>query len=253
MAIRWGVLTFCALAAIRLAAQGGFDGPGQYQIRNLKSGKVLDLDLRDGTSIIQFDARNTDNQVWVARPAPDGFFFFRNRMNGFALDAGSGRKNERLRAVAFNGGPSQQWRLEPGKDGNPLIVSRLGRTLDIPDGTNRNGVRVQVYDRNGDSNQRFLLTRVRGSEFLEWERDRYGDRNRDRDRYRDGDRRPMLVTCSSNNGDPVYCELDTRGTDIDMVRQISGSPCRLGETWGWDQRGIWVDRGCRAEFSVRRR
>jgi hypothetical protein len=52
--------------------------------------------------------------------------------------------------------------LEPGKDGNALIVSRFGKTLDIPDGTDRDGARVQVYEVNGDSNQRFILRRVSG-------------------------------------------------------------------------------------------
>ena len=35
-----------------------------------------------------------------------------------------------------------------------------------------------------------------------------------------------------------------------MTRQISGSACIEGQTWGQDNRGIWVDRGCRAEFQV---
>ena len=35
-----------------------------------------------------------------------------------------------------------------------------------------------------------------------------------------------------------------------MTRQIGGSPCNQGSTWGFDQSGIWVDRGCRAEFQV---
>src|SRR5215471_16945953 len=34
-------------------AQGGFDGPGRYEIVNLDSGKVLDLDPNDRTSVIQ--------------------------------------------------------------------------------------------------------------------------------------------------------------------------------------------------------
>ena len=260
MTSRWKYFVVFALAAAPLAAQRGFNGPGQYQITNLKSGKVLDLDMRNRTSVIQFDARGTDNQVWVVRPGPDGFFYLRNRMNGFALDAGGGGRSEPVRAVPFNGGPSQQWRFEAGKDGNPLITSRLGRTLDIPDGTSRNGAFVQVYDPNGDSNQRFILQRVQGGGFLDWDRDQDRDRNRDRDRDgdrgdrgRDFGRDERRLTCSSNHGERVYCELDTRGVAIDLARQISGSPCRMGETWGWDRRGIWVDRGCRAEFSIRRR
>ena len=38
--------------------------------------------------------------------------------------------------------------------------------------------------------------------------------------------------------------------DAELVRQISGSPCIRGNTWGVDNRGLWVDRGCRAEFEV---
>jgi hypothetical protein len=56
-------------------------------------------------------------------------------------------------------------------------------------------------------------------------------------------------TCSSNNGRRVHCNIDTRG-GVQMLRQLSGSPCREGATWGSDARGVWVDRGCRAEFST---
>jgi hypothetical protein len=57
------------------------------------------------------------------------------------------------------------------------------------------------------------------------------------------------ITCSSNNGQRVYCNADTRG-GVRLVRQISGSSCQQGSTWGYDSRGIWVDRGCRAEFEI---
>ncbi len=228
-----------------LLAQGGFQGSGRYEITNLKSGKVLDLDRNDQTTVIQFSSRGTDNQTWDIRSGPGGFFYLRNGMNGNALDCGSGRKNEPVRGMPFNGGETQQWRIDPGKDGNALIVSRLGRTLDVPDGTNRDGVRIQVYDLNGDSNQRFLLRRVAGRDW-DWDRDVRRDRGRDRDRG-------FTLTCSSNHGERVYCETDTRDRDVRMVRQISGSPCREGDTWGWDRRGVWVDRGCRAEFAVERR
>ncbi len=229
----------CAMLGCSLWAQGGFDGPGRYEITNLKSGKVLDLDRNDQTTVIQFSSRGTDNQAWEIRPAGGGFFFIRNAMNGFALDAGGAENSIQVRGVPFNGSDSQMWRLDRGKDGNALIISRFGRTLDIPDGSNRDGVRVQVYDLNGDSNQRFMLRRISGGRRYDWDRDRDSDRGRG----------PTIV-CASNHGERVYCDADTRGRDVQMVRQISGSPCRQGETWGWDRRGIWVDRGCRAEFSL---
>ena len=147
----------------KVNAQGGFDGPGRYEIVNLKSGKVLDMDRNDQTSVIQFSSRGTDNQVWDIRPSGDpGFYYLRNAMNGNALEADGTRNSTPVRAGRFDGGANQQWRLDTGKDGNALIISRLGKTLDIPGGTSEDGARVQIYDIDGDSNQRFIFRRVSG-------------------------------------------------------------------------------------------
>lgn len=235
------------LAALLLVSpvfgQGGFSGPGRYEIMNIKSGKVLDLDRNDQTTVIQFSPRGTDNQVWYIQPGPDGRFFFRNGMNGNALTALGGNGSP-VQGTPFRGDPGQLWTIQPGKDGNAIITAATGRSLDIPDGTSRDGVRVQVFDSNGDSNQRFTLRRVGD--------DRYrpgwmgGDRG-GRD-GRDGRDSRGVITCASDDGRRHYCDADTRG-GIQMTRQISGSACIQGQTWGYDQRGIWVDRGCRAEFS----
>lgn len=226
-------------------AQGGFSGAGTYEITNVKSGKVLDLDRNDQTTVIQFSARQTDNQMWDISQADGGYWFLRNRMNGYALDAPSNRNSEPVRGVPFNGGPSQQWRFDPGKDGNILIVNRQGRALDIPDGTDRDGARVQIYNPNGDSNQRFMLRQVaagRGGGFR-----RGGRLESARGPY--GSAQPARIVCSSNSGNRVRCEADTRN-GVQMVRQISGTACRQGETWGYDANSVWVDRGCRAEFEL---
>jgi hypothetical protein len=240
----------CAVLSWPLLAQGGFDGPGRYEITNVKSGKVLDLDRNNQTTVIQFSSRGTDNQTWFVRPAGGGYFYLRNGMNGYALDADGGGNSVPVQGVPFNGGASQQWRLDTGKDGNALIVSRMGRGLDIPDGSNRDGVRVQIFNVNGDSNQRFFFRRVSGPGGWN-ERDEGGDRG-DRggdDRGRGQDR--IVLTCSSNHGERVYCEADTRG-GVRLTKQISGTPCIEGSTWGADRRGVWVDHGCRAEFSIAR-
>lgn len=217
-------------------AQGGFNGPGRYEITNVKSGKVLDLDRNDQTSVIQFSSRGTDNQVWEIRSAGAGSYSLRNTMNGNALEAVGTANSTPVRATPFDGRSSQQWRFDTGKDGNALIVSQLGKALDVPDGTTSDGVRVRIYDANGDSNQRFTFRPASGN----------------RDNGSGGgsvDSRSGTITCSSDNGRRVYCDADTRG-GVRLVRRIGGSPCQEGSTWGYDSRGIWVDRGCRAEFDV---
>ena len=59
----------------------------------------------------------------------------------------------------------------------------------------------------------------------------------------------QTVRCNSDDGDRHYCNASVSG-GVQLSRQISGSPCVQGQTWGYDQRGIWVDKGCRAEFLV---
>jgi len=59
------------------------------------------------------------------------------------------------------------------------------------------------------------------------------------------------LTCSSNDGGWQQCSTPfTNISNVELRRQISGSPCVQGQTWGFDARGVWVDRGCRAEFRV---
>jgi len=59
----------------------------------------------------------------------------------------------------------------------------------------------------------------------------------------------QTITCSSDDMHRHACTADTRG-GVQLVRQRSGSPCDFGRTWGYDDSGIWVDRGCRADFQT---
>ena len=59
------------------------------------------------------------------------------------------------------------------------------------------------------------------------------------------------ISCSSEDGHRHYCSTDTRG-GVQMIKQRSDSACIEGQTWGYDRQGIWVDRGCRADFSTGR-
>src|SRR5437660_1513432 len=108
------------LTAALVSAQGGFDGPGRYEIANLKSAKVLDLDRSDKTTVIQFSPRGTDNQRWDLEPAEDGFWYIRNAMNGKALQPVRNGNSGELICARFDRSPDQQWRIQPGKDGNAL-------------------------------------------------------------------------------------------------------------------------------------
>jgi Protein of unknown function (DUF3011) len=102
--------------------------------------------------------------------------------------------------------------------------------------------RTWGYDRRG-----IWVDRGCRAEFVTGENDRgrgYG-RGRDRDRF------VQTFYCESGDGRRHYCAAGARG-EVRLIRQRSGSPCIFGRTWGRDRNGVWVDRGCRADFEVRR-
>jgi hypothetical protein len=60
---------------------------------------------------------------------------------------------------------------------------------------------------------------------------------------------PGRVVCSSNGGH-VFCDADTSG-GVSLERQLYDSNgCIKDQTWGYNDQGIWVDRGCSAEFAL---
>lgn len=69
--------------------------------------------------------------------------------------------------------------------------------------------------------------------------------------YGSGHGSPQTVRCDSNDSRHRVCAADTRG-GVRLVRQYSKSACIEGHSWGYDRGGVWVDRGCRAEFALGR-
>jgi hypothetical protein len=58
------------------------------------------------------------------------------------------------------------------------------------------------------------------------------------------------LTCASTNYRYNTCFANSYVTQAQLIRQESGAPCQLGVSWGWNQDGIWVDRGCRGTFRL---
>jgi hypothetical protein len=60
------------------------------------------------------------------------------------------------------------------------------------------------------------------------------------------------MSCESRNFERNYCSTGERIASARLVHQRSRSACDQGRTWGYDSRGIWVTKGCSAEFEYKR-
>lgn len=58
-----------------------------------------------------------------------------------------------------------------------------------------------------------------------------------------------MLRCASTNGNYAFCPGDT-STGVQLFQQRSETPCVINQSWGFDSRGIWVDRGCAADFQL---
>ena len=57
------------------------------------------------------------------------------------------------------------------------------------------------------------------------------------------------VTCESTGGQQRFCPTETRW-GVTLTNQLSRTACRQGSTWWYDDRGIYVTNGCRAQFAI---
>ena len=58
-----------------------------------------------------------------------------------------------------------------------------------------------------------------------------------------------VIRCESYEQRRNTCPADIR-RGVRLDRQLSKGACREGYSWGWDRRGVWVDKGCRADFVI---
>jgi hypothetical protein len=60
------------------------------------------------------------------------------------------------------------------------------------------------------------------------------------------------IRCDSgqaNNYGRQYCSANTRG-GVRLTRTLNNSQCVQDSSWGYDNNGVWVDKGCSAEFEL---
>jgi hypothetical protein len=141
--------------------------------------------------------------------------------------------------------------FENGADSEVEIRDRIRsggqtRALDLP-GDNRRIDSVEIWYGRGNWGRRRPNLRLYGLVST-------GGPGRDRDDRDRGDRDPnrsaQTVYCESGDMKRHWCS-EGIGRSVRLLRQRSQVSCVQGRTWGVDRSGIWVDRGCRADFEVR--
>lgn len=171
------------------------------------------------------------NGVWVDRGCDAEFQVVRR---GGGWGGGSSGSTVRCKSEDF-----RQRTCAMDTRGGVQLVRRISRTECVEGrnwGSNRDGVWVSQ-----GCEAEFQSRRGGGRPGGSWNDDRYGSQ------YGNGG----TVRCKSGDFRYRHCDADTRG-GVQMLRQVSQAQCVQGQTWGYDGNGVWVDRGCEAEFRLGR-
>lgn len=159
------------------------------------------------------------------------------------------REGGRGQTVSFNNDATSEFRS------NTEVLIRGTGNMSRSNDTRNNGVgnnnsrsRGFTYEAIVNNRYRNNTSNVSGIKY-DWRNGWSGD-GRDNDNNRNGDNRAQNIYCASDDGRRHTCPVNTNGGAVRLVNQKSGSNCVQGRTWGFNNAGIWVDRGCRADFEV---
>ena len=143
---------------------------GFYEVRNLNSGKVLDVDhgnIVPGTNILQWSDYASDNQRWAVQRC-DGGYRLVCKANGLALTLGaSAGPGSNAFASTVADGQGQVLSLEPAalervvSDGEYVVSSLVDpmQVFDIAGASTANCARLEVYESHMADNQIFRFER----------------------------------------------------------------------------------------------
>src|SRR5262249_41334782 len=139
---------------------------GRYEIELVATRRLL-VGSRSG-SVVQSSARGARSQQWDIEDAGNGYYYIRSASSGYLMVvSGNGRNGSPVvLAPRRRGGDDQSlWEIRSGPDNGYYFINRSGKALDSPSSARNDGGFIQVYDFNGEANQRFLLRSIGGYDY----------------------------------------------------------------------------------------
>lgn len=161
-------------------------GNGVYSLTNTASGKVLDVagaSISNGGVVQQYASNGTAAQHWSLLDYGNGKISLTSNASGKAVDipGGNASSSVKLQIYSANGTKAQQWTVTKVKserdklndlaaknkgvlaDGTITVISALSasKALDVSGASHSNCANVQLYQSNGTSAQRWVVSHDR--------------------------------------------------------------------------------------------
>lgn len=196
----------------RSGNQSGVLRSGRYEMQLVATSRLLSVG-NDGRTVVQSGNGGRYSQ-WDIEDAGNGYYYIRSADSGDVLTVqGRGDSGDSVvLARQQRGDENQLWLIRSGPDNGYYFLTRRDKSLDSPSSARFDGGRMQIYNSNGEANQRFRLRLIGESDRYSG-RDRY-DRNSGRDSYdrnpNNGNGRSGVLTWSGRVDDVLLLEIRDR-------------------------------------------
>jgi arabinan endo-1,5-alpha-L-arabinosidase len=136
---------------------------GTYRIRNLNSGKLLEVyaaGTSDGDNVDQYGFTDNTCQEWVVTYQGNGEYTIENNNSGKMLDVNAASTDDGATVIqwADNGGANQRWYIYSAGPGEYNIENvNSGKLLDVNAASTEDGADVIQWADNGGWNQRWTF------------------------------------------------------------------------------------------------
>ena len=152
------------------------DSAGYYTIRNLQSGKVLDVASAgdaNRTNIQVWSGNNTCAQKWRIMKTDDGYYSFISACSLRAIDLYGAytKPDTNIQLFDANNSKAQKWMLDlvpiVVEEGEYQLVSALSedKALDLSGNSDSDGANIQLYEKNSTSAQKWTIKYDRNTDY----------------------------------------------------------------------------------------
>ncbi len=156
---------------ISYIGQLSFDEEAVYALRNLSSGRIMDVyksGSADGTNVQQYGTTaGKANNTWKLRDAGDGYYYIVSQLsNGtsgyLTVEKGSADNGDNVVISSFAGSDSQKFMIKPASGGYQLLTKCSGEKLcvEVADASPDAGANVQQWTLNGNNCQIWQLEKI---------------------------------------------------------------------------------------------
>ena len=155
-----------------------YDGSGYYTIKNVKSGKLLDVangKTERGTNVWQWTSNGTDAQKWVIQKS-ENYYNIISKLSGINLEVAEGKiqNGSNVQINMPSNSLNQKFRFEECEigtrtidDGTYEITTKLASNmvLDVSGGSSVDGANVQIWADANEKQQKFEVTYINNGRY----------------------------------------------------------------------------------------